>query len=115
MTEAECKLETIKHIAQTEQEKQTMEQQQQAERERIKAQAAADVQKIDADAKAYAVKVQAEAQAEANKEIAATLSESLIKYNMIQQWNGKLPVVSSDAMNIIDLSDLESEGLNEEP
>lgn len=95
--------------AQTEQEKQTMEQQQQAERERIKAQAAADVQKIDADAKAYAVKVQAEAQAEANKEIAATLSESLIKYNMVQQWNGKLPVVSSDAMNIIDLSDLEAE------
>lgn len=89
--------------AQTEQERQTMEQQQQDERERIKAQAAADVLKIDADAQAYSVKVQAEAQAEANKEIAATLSNSLIHYNLVKQWNGKLPVVSSDGSNIIDL------------
>lgn len=95
--------------AQTEQERQTMEQQQQAERERIKAQAAADVLKIDADAQAYSVKVQAEAQAEANKEIAATLSNDLIHYNLVKQWNGKLPVVSSDGSNIIDLRSLTEE------
>ena len=96
--------------AQTEQERQTMEQQQQAERERIKAQAAADVQKIEADAKAYAVKVQADAEAEANEKVAKTLSEPLIKYNMVNLWNGQLPFVSSEGMNIIDLSNLLSKG-----
>lgn len=95
-----------KQRAQTEQERQTMEMQQKAERDRIQAQAAADVQKIEADAQAYAVTVQAEAQAKANKEIAATLSESLIKYNTIHQWDGKLPVVSSDGNNLIDLRSL---------
>lgn len=92
-----------KQKAQTEQERQTMEMQQKAERDRIQAQAAADVQKIDADAKAYAVKVQADAEAEANKKIAETLSEPLIKYNMIHQWNGKLPIVSGGGMNLIDI------------
>lgn len=97
-----------KQKAQTEQERQTMEQQQQAERERIKAQAAADVQKIEADAQAYAVKVQAEAQAEANKEIAATLSDPLIRYNLIHQWDGKLPTVSGGQgmANILNIQDL---------
>ena len=92
-----------KQKAQTEQERQTMEQKQQAERERIKAQAEADVKKIEADAQAYAVKVQAEAQADANKQIAETLSDPLIQYNLVNQWDGKLPVVSSDGSSIIDL------------
>lgn len=98
-----------KQKAQTEQERQTMEMQQKAERDRIQAQAAADVQKIEADAKAYAVKVEAEAQAKANKEIAATLSDPLIRYNMIHQWDGKLPLVSSDGGNLIDLRTLTEE------
>ena len=94
--------------AQTEQERQTMEMQQKAERDRIQAQAAADVQKIDADAKAYAVKVEAEAQAEANQKIAETLSDPLIKYNTINQWDGKLPLVQSGegSGNLIDLRSL---------
>ena len=83
-----------KQKAQTEQEKQTMEMQQKAERDRIQAQAAADVQKIEADAKAYAIQVEAEAKAKANKEISATLSESLIKYNLVNQWSGNLPTTS---------------------
>ena len=102
-----------KQKAQTEQEKMTMEQQQQAERERIKAQAAADVQKIDADAKAYAVKVEAEAQAEANEKVAKTLSESLIKYNTVLRWDGKVSVVSSNGMNIMDISNILKENNNE--
>lgn len=94
--------------AQTEQERQTMEMKQKAERDRIQAQAAADVQKIDADAKAYAVKVEAEARAEANKKIAETLSDPLIRYNMINQWNGKLPLVQAGegSNSIIDLRTL---------
>lgn len=98
-----------KQKAQTEQERQTMEMKQKAERDRIQAQAAADVQKIDAEAKAYAIKIQADAEAEANKKIAETLSEPLIKYNMIHQWNGKLPIVSGGGMNIIDIPELMSE------
>ena len=64
------------------------------------------MQKIDADAKAHAVKVAAEAQAEANEKVAATLSDPLIKYNTVNQWDGKLPVVSGDSNNIIDLRSL---------
>lgn len=84
-----------KQKAQTEQERQTMEMQQKAERDRIQAQAAADVQKIQADAEAYTISVRAEAEAKANEEIAKTLSESLIKYNTVNQWNGKLPTVTT--------------------
>ena len=83
-----------KQKAQTEQEKQTMEMQQKAERDRIQAQAAADVQKIDAEAKAYAIEIEAQAKAKANKEISATLSDSLIRYNLINQWNGILPTTT---------------------
>ena len=102
-----------KQKAQTEQERQTMEMQQKAERDRIQAQAEADVQKIDADAKAYAVKVQAEAQAEANKKLAETLSEPLIRYNMIHTWDGKLPIVQSSGsgLNLIDIQGM----LNDQP
>jgi len=93
-----------KQRAQTEQEQKTMEAQQAAERKKIEASAAAEVQKIEADAAAYAVKVQAEAQATANKELAASLSNELIQYNTVNNWDGKLPTVTtSDAMSIINL------------
>ena len=80
-----------KQKAQTEQERQTMEEQQKAERARIAAQAQADVEKINADAEAYAMKIKAEAEAEANKKLNASLTEQLIKYNQILRWDGKLP------------------------
>lgn len=98
--------------AQTEQERQTMEMQQKAERDRIQAQAAADVQKIEADAKAYSVKVEADAQAEANKKLSETLSDSLIRYNMVHRWDGSLPLVSSDGGTLIDMRDLTKIGEN---
>ena len=96
-----------KQEAQTQQEQKTMEEMQAAERKRIAAEAEADVKKIAADAEAYSVEVQAKAKAEANKEIAATLSESLIEYNKVEQWNGKLPLVSGESgAGIIDLRSL---------
>ena len=99
-----------KQRAQTEQERMTLEAQQAAERKKIEANAAAEVQKINADAEAYAVKVQAEAQAEANKELAASLSEELIKYNTVNSWNGQLPTVTTDnAMSIIELGGLKND------
>ena len=99
-----------KQRAQTEQEQKTMEAQQAAERKKIEASAAAEVQKIQADAAAYAVKVQAEAQATANKELAASLSNELIQYNTVNNWDGKLPTVTtSDAMSIINLGGIANE------
>ena len=78
--------------AEIEQAQLTMETQQQAERRRIDAEAAANVAKINADAEAYATKVRSEAEAEANKKIAESLTENLIRFNEIKNWDGKLPV-----------------------
>ena len=77
--------------AEIEQAQMTMETQQQAERQRINAEAAANVAKINADADAYAVKVRSEAEAEANKMIAESLTENLIRFNEVKNWDGKLP------------------------
>lgn len=95
-----------KQRAQTQQEQKTMEAQQAAERKKIEAQAAAEVQKIEADAAAYAVRIQAEAQAEANSKLSNSITEELIKYNYVQEWDGKLPVVSGDNTPILNLTDL---------
>jgi regulator of protease activity HflC (stomatin/prohibitin superfamily) len=81
--------------AEIEQAQMTMETQQQAERQKINAEAAANVAKINADADAYAVKVRSEAEAEANKMIAESLTENLIKFNEVKNWNGQLPTYVS--------------------
>ena len=81
--------------AEIEQEQKTMETQQQAERQRIAAEANASVKKIEADAAAYATRVQAEAEAEANKKIAESLTETLIKWQQANAWDGKLPTYMS--------------------
>ena len=81
--------------AEIEQEQKTMETQQQAERQRITAEAEAAVKKIEADAAAYATRVKAEAEAEANQKIAASLTESLIKWQQANNWDGKLPTYMS--------------------
>ena len=81
--------------AEIEQEQKTMETQQQAERQRITAEAQAAVKKIEADAAAYATRVQAEAEAEANQKIAASLTDTLIRWQQAGRWDGKLPTFMS--------------------
>ena len=81
--------------AEIEQNQMTMETQQQAERKRINAEAEANVAKINADADAYALQVRSEAEAEANKKIAESLTENLIRFNEIKNWDGKLPTYMS--------------------
>lgn len=82
-----------------EQEQKNMEQEAEAKRKVIAAQAEAEVAKIQADADAYAVEVQAKAEAEANEKLAASLTEMLVKYNEIMQWNGELPqIVGGDTV-----------------
>lgn len=77
--------------AEIEQDQATMEAQQAASRKKIAAEAEANVQKINADAAAYAIRAEAEAKAEANQKIADSLTDELIKYTEISQWNGELP------------------------
>lgn len=73
-----------------------------AERAVIEAEAKAEAQKKEADAKAYA----GEKEAEANEKIAASLSDDLIEYKMVEQWNGELPtyVGGEGTLPILDLT-----------
>lgn len=104
-----------KQKAQTEQERMTMEEEAASKRAIIIANAEAEKAKIAAQADLEVVKIQAEAalyagekEAEMNKRISEALTDELIKYYWIKQWNGKLPTVSTDnAMSIINLSDIE--------
>lgn len=97
--------------AQTQQEQQTMEAEQAAKRKTIAAQADAEVAQIQADADAYAVGVKAAAEAEANKKIADSLTNELVNYKQIQQWNGILPqfVGSGDTIPIINFESTPTE------
>ena len=73
-----------------------------AEAERAVIEAEAKAQKKEADAKAYA----GEKEAEANEKIAASLSDALIEYKMVEQWNGELPtyVGGEGTLPILDLT-----------
>lgn len=76
----------------------------QAEKDREIAQIEAERKIIDAEAKAQAVKIAAEAEAEANREVAASLTPTLIEKIKYEQWDGKMPAVSGgNAANIIDI------------
>ncbi len=61
----------------------------------IAAQAAAEAAVIEAEAKAKQIAVEAEAQAEANRKLAESLNQSLIDYETINKWDGKLPTVQT--------------------
>lgn len=98
--------------AKTQQEQQTMEAQQAASRKKIAAEAEADVMRTEADARAYETRVRAEAEAEANQKIAASITDELIDYVQIQNWDGKLPgtyVGSGEAVPIIQTGKTENE------
>lgn len=93
--EAKQVAEQAKLQATIEQEQKTIEEKAVAERKAISAEAEANVQKIQAEAEAYATKIQAEAEAEANSKISSSMTEALLKYIEIKQWNGVLPEIYS--------------------
>lgn len=66
----------------------------QAEKERQVAEINAEKQIIDANAKAEVMRIEAEAEAQANREIAASLTPTLIDKIKYERWNGELPTVS---------------------
>ena len=103
-----------KLTAETEQARMTMEEQATAERAVIAAKAEAEKSVIAANAELEVVKVQAEAalyagekEGEMNKRIAESLTDPLIEYYWIKQWNGQLPstVLGENMEYMIDLTE----------
>ncbi len=68
----------------------------------IAANAQKDAQKAETDAQVYQITKSAEAQAQANKMINQSLSEELIEYQKIINWDGRLPSVTGSAIPFID-------------
>lgn len=104
-----------KLTAETEQAQKTMEEEAAAKRAVIAAQADADKAIIAANADLEVVKVQAEAalyagekEAEMNKRISESLTNSLVDYYWIKQWDGKLPttVLGQDSNYMLNLGDV---------
>lgn len=102
-----------KLTAETQQAQKTMEQEAEAERAIIAANAQAQQDIIAAQADLEVVKIQADAalyagerEANMNERIAAALSDDLINYYWIKQWDGQLPstVLGSDSNYMIDLT-----------
>ena len=102
-----------KLTAQTQQEQKTMEERAAAERVKIAAQGEADKAIIAANADLEVVKVQAEAalyagerEAEMNQRISKSLTDELVSYYWIKQWNGELPttVLSDDGNYMLALN-----------
>ena len=84
---AEIQQEQANLEAKAKAEREMIAAQAEAEKQILAAEAAAEAKKKEADALAYA----GEKEAEANEKIAASLSEDLIEYKTIEQWDGKLP------------------------
>lgn len=102
-----------KLTAETKQAQMTMEEEAAAKRAVIAAQAEAEQAIIAAKADLEVVQIQAEAslyagqrEAEMNQRIAEALTDDLIAYYWIKQWNGQLPstVLGSDSNFMIDLT-----------
>jgi len=107
-----------KLTAETEQAQKTMEEEQTAKRAIIAANAEAEKSIIAANADLDVVKVQAEAalyagekEAEMNKRISESLTEDLVSYYLIKQWDGKLPttVLGNDGGYMINLPEIGGE------
>ena len=103
-----------KLTAETEQAQKTMEEEATAKRAVIAANAEAEKSVIAANAELEVVKVQAEAalyagekEAEMNKRISESLTDGLIQYYWIKQWDGKLPttVLGENSSYMLDLTD----------
>lgn len=97
--------------AQTEQAQRTMEQEAEAERKEIAAKAEASIAVIQAEADKEVLRIQADAaeyagqkDAAVNEALAKSLTDTLLDYYEIKQWDGKLPeyyVTGTDSVSPI--------------
>ena len=94
--------------AKVEQEQKTMEAQAAAERQKIDAEAAAEVARIQAEAAQYA----GEKEAEMNRKLAESLTGDLVRYYLVQKWDGALPrfMTSSSDNMILDIAGAMADG-----
>lgn len=95
-----------KQSAQIEYEKQQIENKKAIE----KAEADATVKKTQAQAEADALLIEAQAEADANALLENSLTPNVLKNNMIEKWNGELPMVEGADQPIIDLGDITNSG-----
>lgn len=93
--------------AEIEQEQKTMEQKAASDRALIEANAQAEIARIKAEAELEVTKIEADAseyagqkEAAKNKALSESLSDELIKYYYIQQWDGVLPESYVGADNV---------------
>lgn len=77
----------------------------QAEKDKEVAEIAAERKIIEANANAETIRIAAQAEADANREISASLTDSLIQYTYAQNWDGKLPRITSSGSTIVNASD----------
>lgn len=87
--------------AQTENEQRVAAAEADAAEQKAKAEGEAEAIKAKANAEAEAIKAKADAEAEANKKINESLSKDLIDYKQIEQWDGKVPVISGSGSNLL--------------
>lgn len=78
-----------------------------AQQEKEAAAIKAEQAKIEAEAEAEVIKTKAAAEAEANRLIAESLTPELIEMTKYQQWNGKLPQITTGEGLIVDAKDFE--------
>lgn len=103
-----------KLTAQIEQEKKTLETEAQAERDIIQANTEAEKAKIAAEADLEVTKIQADAaeyagqkEAAKNKAISEWLTSDLLYYYWVQQWDGRVPTVTTnDMMPILNIGEI---------
>jgi regulator of protease activity HflC (stomatin/prohibitin superfamily) len=63
-----------------------------AQQDQVQAEGEANALRARAQGEADATKIRAAAQSEANKQLAQSITPSLIQYEQLQRWDGKLPV-----------------------
>lgn len=100
--EAKLVAEQNKIKAATENEQRVAAAEADAAEAKARAEGEAESAKIKAQGEAEAIKAKAEAEAEANAKINESITEELIRYKTIEQWDGKQPsVVGSNGGAII--------------
>lgn len=89
--------------AQTQQEQQTIVAKAEAERQKIAAQVEAEKIMIAAQAESDAKKLAADAEAYRLQQESAHITGEIIQKEMIQKWDGKIPVTFGNSNNILDV------------
>lgn len=89
--------------AQTQQEQQTIVAKAEAERQKIAAQVEAEKIMIAAQAESDAKKLAADAEAYRLQQESAHITGEIIQKEMIQKWDGKIPVTFGNSNNIFDV------------